>query len=51
MNSEMQTKDYQKKSLLQIFLSYFKPHLRLFALDMGCALLARRSQQLFESSF
>ena len=35
----MQTKDYQNKSLLQIFLSYFKPHLRLFALDMGCALL------------
>lgn len=33
----MQTKDYQKRSLLRIFLSYFKPHLRLFGLDMACA--------------
>ena len=33
----MQTKDYQNRSLLRIFLSYFKPHLRLFLLDMSCA--------------
>lgn len=33
----MQTKDFQKRSLLAIFLSYFKPHLRLFLLDMSCA--------------
>ena len=33
----MQTKDYQNRSLLRIFLSYFKPHLRLFLLDMTCA--------------
>lgn len=33
----MQTKDFQKRSLLGIFLSYFKPHLRLFLLDMSCA--------------
>ncbi len=33
----MQTKDYQKRSLLGIFLGYFRPHLRLFLLDMGCA--------------
>lgn len=30
---------YQKRSLLRIFLGYFKPHRRLFALDMTCALL------------
>ena len=35
----MQTNDYQSRSLLKIFLSYFKPHRRLFLLDMGCALL------------
>ena len=33
----MQTKDFQKRSLLGIFLSYFKPHLRLILLDMSCA--------------
>ena len=33
----MQTKDFQNRSLLRIFLSYFKPHRRLFLLDMGCA--------------
>ena len=37
MNTDMQTKDFQNRSLLQIFLSYFKPHLRLFLLDMSCA--------------
>ena len=33
----MTAKDFQKKSLLSIFLSYFKPHLGLFFLDMACA--------------
>ena len=33
----MTVKDYQNRSLLRIFLSYFKPHKRLFALDMACA--------------
>ena len=33
----MQAIDYQKKSLLRIFLSYFKPHRKLFALDISCA--------------
>ena len=35
----MTTKDFQQKSALQIFLSYFKPHKRLFIMDMCCALL------------
>ncbi len=35
----MKTKDFQTKSPLRIFLSYFKPHRGLFALDMICALL------------
>ena len=35
----MTTKDYQTRSPLRIFLSYFKPHRRLFALDMTCAFL------------
>lgn len=34
----MTTKDYQKKSPLVIFLSYFKNHKRLFAIDVSCAL-------------
>ena len=33
------TKDYQTRSPLRIFLSYFKPHRRLFALDLSCAFL------------
>ena len=33
----MTTKDYQKKSPLMIFLSYFKNHKRLFAIDLSCA--------------
>ena len=32
-------KFYQERGLLRIFLSYFKPHKKLFALDMTCALL------------
>ena len=35
----MTTKDYQKKSGRSIFLSFFKPHRKLFALDLSCALL------------
>ena len=33
----MTTKDYQKKSPLMIFLSYFKNHKKLFFLDILCA--------------
>ena len=33
----MPAKEFQKRSLLRIFLSYFKPHRRLFALDLSCA--------------
>ena len=35
----MTTKEYQKKSLMGIFLSFFKPHRKLFFLDMSCAFL------------
>ena len=35
----MTTRDYQTKSPLRIFLSYFKRHRKLFAVDMGCAVL------------
>ena len=35
----MTTRDFQEKSALQIFLSYFKPHKRLFFMDMCCALM------------
>ncbi len=36
----MKSRDfYRKHSPLRIFLSYFKPHRRLFGLDMFCALL------------
>ena len=35
----MTTKDYQTKSPLRIFFSYFKPHMRLFLLDITCAIL------------
>ena len=35
----MTTKDYQRKRPLMIFLSYFKNHLGLFALDVSCAVL------------
>ena len=33
----MPAKEFQKRSLLRIFLSYFKPHRKLFALDLSCA--------------
>ena len=35
----MTTKDYQKKSPILIFLSYFKNHKGLFAIDVLCAVL------------
>ncbi len=35
----MTTHDFQTKSKLRIFLSYFKPHRKLFYLDMACAFL------------
>lgn len=35
----MSTRDFHKHSLIRIFLSYFKPHLGLFSLDMACALM------------
>ena len=34
----MTTREFQEKSALQIFLSYFKPHKNLFVLDLVCAL-------------
>ena len=35
----MTTKDFQKKRPLMIFLSYFKRHWKLFAVDISCAVL------------
>ena len=35
----MTTQDFQRKSALQIFLSYFRPHRRLFMMDLACALM------------
>ena len=35
----MTTQEFQEKSALQIFLNYFKPHRKLFFLDLTCALL------------
>ena len=35
----MTAEELQKKKPLTIFLSYFKPHRKLFALDMTCALI------------
>ena len=34
----MTEKDFKTRTPLRIFISYFKPHRRLFALDMACAL-------------
>ena len=36
----MTTKDFQSRSELSIFLSYFKPHMGLFVLDILCATFA-----------
>ena len=35
----MTTQDYRTRRPLRIFLSYFKPHWKLFSLDIGCAVL------------
>ena len=35
----MTTRDFQRKRPLGIFLSYFRPHMGLFLLDMACALV------------
>ena len=35
----MTTKDFQTRGKLSIFLSYFKPHWKLFLLDISCAFL------------
>ena len=43
----MTTKDYQRKGPLMIFLSYFKPHWRLFAVDVFCACLIAGIDLLF----
>ena len=34
----MTTADFKRRSLLRIFVHYFKPHRKLFALDMSCAM-------------
>lgn len=39
MKKPMTVQDYQKKSVLGIFLSYFAPHKKLFAVDMLCAIV------------
>ena len=43
----MTTKDYQTKSPLVIFLNYFKNHKKLFALDIGCAVLIAAIDLMF----
>ena len=35
----MSSRDFHKQGLLRIFLSYFRPHMGLFILDMACALM------------
>lgn len=35
----MTTREFQEKSIFKIFISYFKPHKKLFILDMCCALM------------
>ena len=35
----MTTRDFQRKSQFQIFFSYFRPHWRLFVMDLACALM------------
>ena len=43
----MTTKDYKTKSSLRIFFSYFRPHRRLFLVDMTCALLVAAIDLMF----
>ena len=35
----MTTREFQEKSMLQIFLAYFRPHRKLFVMDLSCALV------------
>ena len=35
----MTTREFQQRTTLQIFLSYFKPHRKLFIMDLCCALM------------
>ena len=35
----MTTQEFQRRSALRIFLSYFRPHRRLFIMDLACALM------------
>ena len=35
----MTTREFQEKSIFKIFISYFKPHKKLFILDLCCALM------------
>ena len=35
----MTTRDFQNKGTLAIFFSYFKPHKKLFLMDITCAFL------------
>ena len=35
----MTTRDFQTKGTLAVFFSYFRPHWKLFLLDLGCAFL------------
>ena len=41
------TKDFKRRSKLDIFFSYFKPYRGLFALDMLCAVLVSLADILF----
>ena len=43
----MKTRDFQNQGLLRIFLSYFRPHIGLFLLDMACALAISGVDLLF----
>ena len=43
----MTTKDFQRKSPLMIFLSYFKNHKKLFAIDILCAVCIAAVDLLF----
>ena len=43
----MTTKEYQRKSPLRIFLSYFAPHKKLFLVDVLCAVLIAGVDLLF----
>ena len=33
----MEQKDFKNRGVIRIFLSYFKPHMKLFILDLVCA--------------